>query len=123
MPTQHELLENISKGQLDNALRQAEIDKQQKKTAKDLANLACNFSEYINKQDERNIQNDKQITKVLGYLENNKDTGQEGVVKQLITLTTKVVGIEKKILVFSVAAAGLVYGIKFIGTIIIKTIT
>ncbi len=119
MPTQHQLLESISKAQIENSIRQELIDKRQKKTAEDLGNLSGVLSAYINNQNDRNVESDARFTKILGYLENNKDTGQDGVVKQIIELTKKVVGIEKKLAIFSVGAAGLIYGLKFFITKII----
>jgi hypothetical protein len=86
---------------------QEESSKNQKKLAREFAQLSMDFSAYKNKKEIHDI-------KVIGYLENNEATGQQGLVKDMADVKAIIKSFDKKIAIFATGIAVVVGFLKFL---------
>lgn len=107
MPSNKELLEQVLAGQAKADLRHARFEEKQRETAKKVAQTAMDLSSFMNEQTKHNV-------KIEGYIYNDGATGQPGLVKQMADIGKKVIAIDKKLAIFSIGAAALIYIIKFL---------
>jgi len=72
-----------------------EIQSKSDKTAKDLFQLSCDFSDYINKQDNFNENQKKVNQRILSILESDPSINYQGIPEKVNSNTKRLDNIDK----------------------------